>query len=72
MVEQQQEVAGNEHAQTYFVGTDGSQASHDAFNVVLHGLIRERVDELVVGHVSNAAKEYLPYNMQSDWIKETY
>lgn len=59
-------------SQVFFVAIDGSQASEDAFQVVRHGLWRDHKDQLVVGHIRNNKKSYLPYNLRPDYLKELY
>lgn len=59
-------------AQTYFVGIDGSPAALEALQIVLRSMFREECDELVVGHVYNSKKEYLPFNLKPQYIEDTY
>ena len=57
--------------QTYFVGVDGSDASEDAFQVVLNGL-RRKEDTLIAANVHDARKDFLPYNLEPAYIREVY
>jgi len=57
-------------AQTFFVGTDGSDASDMGFNVVMKDMLREDIDHLVVGHISDKKKDYLPWNMRSNFVAD--
>jgi len=41
-----------------------------AFNIVLKDMMREDIDHLVVGHVSDKKKDYLPWNMRSNFIAD--
>ena len=45
----------------YFVGVDGSPASHVAYEVITEGLLKHQ-DHITVAHVSNNKKDYLPFN----------
>jgi nucleotide-binding universal stress UspA family protein len=53
------------------VAVDGSEASHTAFEVVTQTLLTPK-DQLLVAHVFNKDKTYLPFNMQPDNIRQTY
>jgi len=55
----------SDKAQNFFVAVDGSDASDLAFQVVYRDIIREDIDTLVIGHVSDKKKDYLPWNMKS-------
>ena len=55
----------------YMVAVDGSQASDLAFQVVIKGLLRES-DKITVAHVFSKKKDYLPFEMQPNTIKELY
>ena len=66
MVEQEQE-----HLK-FFIGVDGSEASEQAFQVILKGLYREHVDKITVAHITDRRKDYLPFNYRPDYIKEIY
>ena len=57
--------------QNYFVGIDGSQASEDAFQVVFNGLRRSH-DHITAGHVHDTRKDFLPWNMKPNYIREVY
>lgn len=57
---------------TYFVGVDGSIAASEAFEVAKRGLMREECDKIIVGHVQNKSKEYLPFNLKPQYIKDVY
>ena len=59
------------NAQTYFVGVDGSDASEDAYQVVMRGL-RRKTDKMIVGHVHDQRKDFLPFNMKPNYIREVY
>lgn len=59
-------------AQTFFVATDGSDASELAFNVVMKDMMREDIDHLVVGHVSDKKKDYLSWNMKPQYVDDQY
>jgi nucleotide-binding universal stress UspA family protein len=54
------------------VAVDGSEASHQAFELVRDNLFRPTQDKLTVAHSFNPIKTYLPFNMQAEVIKETY
>jgi hypothetical protein len=49
---------------------DGSDASHDAY-VLAKNLMKEG-DHIIVGHVFNPDKDYLPFNLQPEYIRKTY
>jgi len=68
----QQNQADKAAAQTWFVATDGSEASEDAFQVAYKGLYRKDKDHIVVGHISDRRKDYLPYNLRPDYLSEIY
>ena len=53
------------------VAVDGSDAAHAAFEVVTQSLLQPN-DNLLVAHVFNNDKTYLPFNMHADNIKATY
>ena len=57
--------------QNYFVGIDGSSASEDAFQVVMNGLRRPQ-DKITAAHVHDSRKDFLPYNMKPNYIREVY
>lgn len=60
-------------AQTFFVATDGSDASELAFNVVAKDMFREDCgDNIVVGHISDKKKDYLPWNMKPNFVADQY
>ena len=59
-------------SQTYFIGVDGSPAANDAFETIKRGLMREECDKLVVGHVMNKTKDYLPFNLKPLYLKDQY
>ena len=52
------------------MGTDGSDASDMGFNVVMKDMLREDIDHLVVGHITDKKKYYLPWNMRSNFIAD--
>lgn len=58
--------------QTYFVAVDGSEAAELAFQTVFKDILREECDQLVVGHISDKRKEYLPWNMKSNFVADQY
>jgi len=58
--------------QTWFVATDGSEASDAAFEVAYKGLYRKDTDHFVVGHVSDRRKDYLPFNLRPEYLSEIY
>ena len=57
--------------QKYFVGVDGSDASEDAFQVVLNGL-RRKEDTLIAANIHDSRKDFLPYNLKPTYIREVY
>ena len=59
-------------AQNWFVAIDGSDASEDAFQVTLKGLYRSDKDHITVGHISDHRKDFLPFNLRSEYLAETY
>lgn len=59
-------------AQTLFVAVDGSDASEVAFQCALKDIMREDIDHLVVGHISDKKKDYLPWNMKSHYVQDAY
>lgn len=52
----------------FLVATDGSEASHLAYEIVTTSLMRPN-DFLTVAHVFNRDKTYLPFNMQPESIR---
>ena len=54
----------------YFVGVDGSPASHQAFLMAKQFV--KPGDDLVVAHISNELKTYLPMEYKSSYITEKY
>ena len=60
------------HEQVYFVGVDGSTNANEAFEVIKRGILREGTDKLVVGHVFNNSKKFLPFNLKPSYIKDVY
>lgn len=54
------------------MGTDGSEASDLAFNVVCKDMFREEIDHIVVGHVTDRKKDYLPWNMRPQFVSDCY
>ena len=60
------------HAQTLFVAVDGSEASEVAYQCAYRDILREDRDHLVVGHISDKKKDYLPWNMKSHYIQDQY
>jgi hypothetical protein len=65
------EAASKNNEQRYFVGVDGSDASEDAFQVVMNGL-RRKEDTIVAGNIHDSRKDFLPYNMKPTYIREVY
>ena len=57
---------------SYFVGVDGSPQSEMAFDICMHGLFRPNKDKFNVCHISDERKEYLPFNMQPDYLEAKY
>ena len=53
------------------VCVDGSEASHQAYETVVSSLLRE-IDFLIIAHIYNKEKTYLPFNMKAETIKQTY
>ena len=56
----------------YMVAVDGSEASHQSFEIVRDNIFNPSKDKLTVVHSFNPMKGYLPFNMQPDVIRETY
>lgn len=54
------------------MGIDGSPNALQALQIVLRSMLREDCDELVVGHITNPKKEYLPFNLKPQYIEDTY
>jgi len=52
-----------DNSQKYFVGVDGSDASEDAFQIVLNGL-RRKDDHLIAGSIHDLRKDFLPFNLK--------
>lgn len=40
--------------------------------MVKRGLMREECDKIVVGHVMNKSKEYLPFNLKPTYLKDVF
>lgn len=57
---------------TIMCAVDGSDASEMAFYTAMYDVMREECDTLIVGHISNEKKDYLPWNMRATHVKETY
>lgn len=38
----------------------------------MNGLWKDHKDKIVLGHISNNSKTYLPYNLRPDYIREMY
>lgn len=55
----------------FMVATDGSPASLLAFQVVTESLMHP-TDKILVSHIYNKEKAYLPFDMQPDNLKKTY
>ena len=60
-----------ENPQSYFVGVDGSDASEDAFQVIMNGL-RRKEDKLTVANIHDSRKDFLPFNLKPNYIREIY
>ena len=54
------------------IAVDGSESSHNAYEVVTKSLFTHASDYLTVAHVYNKTKNYLPFNMQPENIRQTY
>lgn len=57
-------------AQTLFVAVDGSEMAEVAFQTAMKDIMREECDELVVGHISDKRKDYLPWNMKTNFMQD--
>lgn len=55
----------------FMVATDGSRISKDAFDLVLNDLLGPR-DKISVLHLYNLQKQYLPYQLRYDYIRQDY
>lgn len=55
----------------YLVAVDGSTAAHLAFQIVMESLIHTN-DRLIVAHIYNKDKGYLPFDMQPENLRRTY
>ena len=55
----------------FLVATDGSDASHLAYEIVTTSLMKP-TDFLTVAHVFDREKTYLPFNMHAENIRQTY
>ncbi len=53
------------------VATDGSAGAHLAFETVLSSLMYPS-DKLIVTHIFNNEKTYLPFDMQPEALKQKY
>ena len=62
----------SEFNMNYMVAVDGSDASHQAFELVKDNLFDPSKDKLTVAHSFNPMKTYLPLNMKPEVIRETY
>lgn len=40
--------------------------------VVKKGILKEECDHLVLGHIMNSKKEYLPFNLKPQYLKDVY
>lgn len=67
----EESVAAAPTCQNYFIGIDGSDASEDAFQVVMNGL-RRNDDKITAAHVHDSRKDFLPWNMKPHYIREVY
>ena len=52
------------------VGVDGSEIAHMAYQCAAY--LRKPEDKIDVFHISTPGKDYLPYDLQPDYIKENY
>ena len=57
---------------TIMCAVDGSDASEMAFYTAMYDVMREECDTLLVGHITNDKKDYLPWNMRSTHVRDTY
>jgi nucleotide-binding universal stress UspA family protein len=55
----------------YFVATDGSEAAHAAFEVVMESMLHPS-DHLTVAHIYNNSKTFLPFDMKPEALKSKY
>jgi nucleotide-binding universal stress UspA family protein len=55
----------------FMVATDGSRSSKDAFDLVFYDLMGPR-DKISVLHLYNLQKQYLPYQLRYDYIRQEY
>jgi len=55
---------GREQTLTFFVGVDGSEASHQAVDLVMKYSMPKSKNRMVVAHVYDESKTYLPRPMQ--------
>ena len=53
------------------VGVDGSEQSELCYTLVYKDLMKES-DSLIILHISNKWKKYLPYNFCPDYINDRY
>ena len=70
MVEENKEAAQSSH--NYLVGVDGSEASELAYTIAMKGLFRPKRDKFNVCTITNAKKDFLPFQYKPDFIEEKY
>jgi len=57
--------------QTFFCAIDGSTAANLSLDLVMRDMMREKLDHLVIGHIYNSNKKYLPFNLRSNYLEDT-
>jgi len=55
----------------YLIATDGSEAAHLGFQVVMETFLHPS-DRLTVAHIYNHSKTFLPYDMRPEALKTKY
>jgi len=50
---------------------DGSDMGHQAFELIELNFFRKQ-DNLIVSHVFNKGKSYLPLNMKPEYVRQVY
>lgn len=59
--------------QNYFMcATDGSEASKDAYQALIGGLMNIKTDQIGIIHIFNRSKNYLPFHMQPECIENEF
>ena len=61
-----------EGSQNYMVAVDGGEASELAFAIAMKGLFRPEKDMFNVCTITNATKDYLPFQYKPEYIEEKY